>query len=651
MKKKIKMSGKNVFFPQIVVTTTNSCQTVLYYISFLQVTSVVLIRVRPLIKRGDERSPFLSLSESMANTFSPPRQRPVSSKRNSRFLGSARLRRRKSLSLPCSPEMGPSFLSLEEDEAPAVSLFASGYGSGGDSSLPNRTFAPPLDHDNLSSQQREHSLERGGHAKKVGSIGSLADPVVVVSSPPPTDDDEMLRPSVPLLELPIAVDDDMTNLPPAPVAGATAKLSRRRRLQNFLTASKFRARRRERLRRRRPLDGGYSSSSDDSDGSMSGNLADMEQIGRPPKCGASYSKGCDEHTEGASWLDERGSSFSVRSVGYARTRVKMPSGDALYDLAAIDAYHSPRRINEIVHLVEGVNEALGCPPSSGHSDIPSVLVINCQMPNIRPPLSCAGEGPTIHVILYFCLSESFRQWISIGLDSLEVPPAARLFARWAATSESDDSMRGRFKLIGNAVNADEIGLPSMCKRFNGKPILIYGRESSFIFHRDEGWAELDVNAHNFSYVGRKGLYSTYGKWCESLLSVGVLIEGREDSELPERILGCALFRGLDLSLLEQLSFSKTNPHSLVVGDEEDIALVKTIRKAPAGIERDEGGLGAKLSHMPTICYGHVCIQDGSKYAKPFEAFATLSLLAIITYYYYYAQKDDGLGIPASLLML
>lgn len=47
----------------------------------------------------------------------------------------------------------------------------------------------------------------------------------------------------------------------------------------------------------------------------------------------------------------------------------------------------------------------------------------------------------------------------------------------------------------------QVGLPSIAKRFSGKPILLYGKESSML--RGPGFAELDLNAHAFSYVGRK----------------------------------------------------------------------------------------------------------------------------------------------------
>lgn len=48
---------------------------------------------------------------------------------------------------------------------------------------------------------------------------------------------------------------------------------------------------------------------------------------------------------------------------------------------------------------------------------------------------------------------------------------------------------------------NQVGLPSIARRFSGKPVLVYGKECSMV--RGGDFAELDLNAHNFSYIGRK----------------------------------------------------------------------------------------------------------------------------------------------------
>lgn len=47
------------------------------------------------------------------------------------------------------------------------------------------------------------------------------------------------------------------------------------------------------------------------------------------------------------------------------------------------------------------NGELGGVEGTGHPDIPPIFVVNAQLPDIAPPLSAQGDGPTIHVILNF----------------------------------------------------------------------------------------------------------------------------------------------------------------------------------------------------------------------------------------------------------
>ncbi|CAN0443739.1 unnamed protein product, partial [Discosporangium mesarthrocarpum] len=82
----------------------------------------------------------------------------------------------------------------------------------------------------------------------------------------------------------------------------------------------------------------------------------------------------------------------------------------------------------------------------------------------------------------------------------------------------------------------QVGLPAIARKFSGKPVLIYGRESSM--YRGPGYTELDVNGHAFSFMGRKGLHVTLDKWRSAVFRWGFLIEGRAEEEQPELILGC-----------------------------------------------------------------------------------------------------------------
>ncbi|CAM9726637.1 unnamed protein product [Scytosiphon promiscuus] len=321
---------------------------------------------------------------------------------------------------------------------------------------------------------------------------------------------------------------------------------------------------------------------------------------------------------------------------------------------------------------------------TGHPDIPPILLVNCQLPDIPTPFSVQGDGPTIHVIFTFRATPRLcdyaaRVWAEERLDEAgdrggggggggrsssevtpgggdaspatafeatppavspagtpagddvvavpgtgaglsadageaaagggggggsllqqpssggsraavpgggesggpgcrqeggergggygEVPESVRLLVEWMRRAEHDGGFRGRFKAIGDIVNADEVGLPSIARRFSGKPILLYGKESSMV--KGPGFAELDLNAHAFSYVGRKGLYITLDKWKRAIFRIGFLLEGRADEEQPEHMLGCGVFYGLDIYSLNELSLSPDGERLIVTNPADE----------------------------------------------------------------------------------
>ncbi|CAM9950646.1 unnamed protein product [Ectocarpus sp. 4 AP-2014] len=425
-----------------------------------------------------------------------------------------------------------------------------------------------------------------------------------------------------------------------------------------------------------------------------------------------------------SWTVGSGSQFNVRTKGYGRTKVKAPSAPELYQLISIDAYRSPAgRICGVYPLftppscptaatpagdglatdsVEGTRWTgtrdedpplsqnpggggggssssccTGTGDDTGHPDIPPVLVVNFQLPDLPTPFTVQGDGPTLHIILTFHATRRLcryaaRVWAEeraaaaaaagtgdgeegqagsreatppaasgtaaveplasgapstdaapgggdatanggpvppgrsshgappaegggAGLgegDAEDVPESMRLLVEWMRRAQDDGNFRGRFKAIGDIVNMDEVGLPSIARRFSGKPILLYGKESSMV--KGPGYVELDLNAHAFSYVGRKGLYMTLEKWKRAVFRIGFLLEGRTDEEQPEHILGCGVFHGLDLDVLSELSLSADGERLIVTNtaDGENAAAVSDI------FESGSGSIAASSSAAP-----------------------------------------------------
>ena len=116
-------------------------------------------------------------------------------------------------------------------------------------------------------------------------------------------------------------------------------------------------------------------------------------------------------------------------------------------------------------------------------------------------------------------------------------PSVRLLRDYIERAPAEDpEYRNRWKAMAWVHNMTELGLGSLVERYNGKPVLIF--KSGTLISR-ENYFELDVNVHEFSYPARRGLHSLLEKFKDMHLAVGFVVEGRDDSELPEVMVGCA----------------------------------------------------------------------------------------------------------------
>jgi len=120
---------------------------------------------------------------------------------------------------------------------------------------------------------------------------------------------------------------------------------------------------------------------------------------------------------------------------------------------------------------------------------------------------------------------------------------------------------GRFKAMCLIDNIEKQGFPGFISKFNGKPILINKSGSVVKYFEGEGGTLVEgnggdgkrckainmlINVHVFAYIARKGLFSLLPSFKKMCLNLAFTIEGRNDEELPEVVLGCAKLDGMDL---------------------------------------------------------------------------------------------------------
>jgi len=106
---------------------------------------------------------------------------------------------------------------------------------------------------------------------------------------------------------------------------------------------------------------------------------------------------------------------------------------------------------------------------------------------------------------------------------------------------------------------EKLGLPSFINKFNGKPVLInksgsvtrYGKDGVVMAATDSGECDvliMNIQVGVFAFVARKGLYSLLDKFVEMVMNVAFTIQGNEDGELPEVVLGCVRLEEMDAKL-------------------------------------------------------------------------------------------------------
>jgi len=261
---------------------------------------------------------------------------------------------------------------------------------------------------------------------------------------------------------------------------------------------------------------------------------------------------CADHT----WEPCAGEHFSIRQQGYMSSKQKAPSGPSFFEVIKVDTFRTaaqresvviPRKIQRAKHSV-----------CSNHPHVPSVIAINCQLPNDSPIMfnSTTGyNGPCVQMVFQFGITEQCRDWLAVmeaaAAQRLPCPPdvpnALKLLVEWCKYAVDDFDIRGRFKAMALVDNIGELDLPSMVASYNGKPTLI---THSGTLTRGDDLLQLDINIHRFAFVARKGLDYVKEKLELGDIRIGFTIEAREDEYLPEQMLGCAFVKKFKRSRTE-----------------------------------------------------------------------------------------------------
>mmetsp|Transcript_2273 Transcript_2273/g.6623 ORF Transcript_2273/g.6623 Transcript_2273/m.6623 type:complete len:752 (-) Transcript_2273:1712-3967(-) len=262
----------------------------------------------------------------------------------------------------------------------------------------------------------------------------------------------------------------------------------------------------------------------------------------------------DDGHEFAKWRALPGTMFQVRSHGYTSSKKKVSSPSELYRLVSVDIFESQARIPDISGkvILPGVSSSDNS--SVGKWNSPDTFVISFTLPTQSPSIykpTTDGQGYT--VTMYHEMKESTRKILKRltsvdseetgsdpGNEDKQMVNAVKLFEEWCTRSPTDKSFQARFKVIVIGQNLKEIGIPTWIAKYNGKPFLIKrDGVTGFLYeHRDQSAMEFDISFHHFPYLFKQGTSYLKGSFFQKVLATfGFVIEGRNDDELPEVVIG------------------------------------------------------------------------------------------------------------------
>ncbi|XP_019181698.1 PREDICTED: protein ENHANCED DISEASE RESISTANCE 2-like isoform X1 [Ipomoea nil] len=199
------------------------------------------------------------------------------------------------------------------------------------------------------------------------------------------------------------------------------------------------------------------------------------------------------------WTAPGGSGFVIRGKTYLKDSTKVKGGDPMFKLIAVDWYKIENNLTKVALHPKCLVQ------SEVAKKIPFIFIINLMVP----------AKPNYSLVLYFAADKPVTK--DTLLDKFR---------------DGTDTFRdSRFKLIPSIIEGHW-----MVKRAVGTKACLLGKAVKCYYLREDNFLEIDVDIGSSS-VARSVIGLVLGYAASLVVDLAILLEGKEESELPEEILG------------------------------------------------------------------------------------------------------------------
>jgi hypothetical protein len=228
----------------------------------------------------------------------------------------------------------------------------------------------------------------------------------------------------------------------------------------------------------------------------------------------------------------------------------------------------------------------------GSIEKPFLFFITMQIPTYAPSYmgsTVDGEGMNL---VWYCRATPETQRDLLRADP--VNPAVALLKKYLLANPVDRDYQfnmDRFKNIPRLVNVDEFdfawSINKVIKQYNAKPFLT---RPQGILHRGPGYANFDLDIHQFCYMAKKVLNGFIPMMSRVILDWCFTVEGHTDDELPESTI--AQFRVFKIEAksfpsweetVKELEKAKTTPGYDSTHATGLVTPLNTIKEDPKGV--------------------------------------------------------------------